>query len=342
LAERLQLPEVFVEALNSKGLILLNKGRLAEARILLSAAVERAHADQTYGSVLRAENNLAVVLETMDRFAEACEVCERAIAFARRRGDRRQESNLRAGTIIEFFFLGRWDEALALFAEEEAEVATDSARGQLLNIALIHCERGTPDRARALFPVSDPLRDSAASQIRAGYAFAEARLLRAEGHPAEALAAAERALAVRVELAMTDTNIKMGLVEAIENALALSDLDKAEDLLGIAESLDPGELTPFLQAHASRLRARLDAACGRGERTDERFRTAAGIFSEFDFIFYLAVTQLEHGEWLEATNRAEEAQPLLAEARETFVRLQAIPWLERADRAASADAVLSA
>src|SRR6266540_5548534 len=110
LAERLQLPEVFVEALNSKGLILLNKGRLAEARILSTAAVERAHADQTYGSVLRAENNLAVVLETMDRFAEAHEVCERAVAFARRRGDRRQESNLRAGTIIEFFFLGRWDE----------------------------------------------------------------------------------------------------------------------------------------------------------------------------------------------------------------------------------------
>jgi len=342
LAERLQLPEVFVEALNSKGLILLNRGRLAEARILLTAAVERAHADQTYGSVLRAENNLAVVLETMDRFAEAREVCERAIAFARRRGDRRQESNLRAGTVIEFFFLGRWDEALALFAEETAEVATDSARGQLMNTALIHCERGAPDRARALFPATELLRDSSASQIRAGYAVVEARLLRAEHRPAEALAAAERALAVRVELAMTDTNIKMGLVEAVEAALALSDLDKAAELLGIAESLDPGELTPFLQAHGSRLRARLDAARGLDEGIDERFHTAAGIFRGFDFIFYLAVTQLEHGEWLEAEGRGEEAQPLLAEAREAFERLHATPWLERVERAASADAALSA
>ena len=106
LAERLQLPDVFVEALNSKGLILLNQGRLAEARILLTSAVERAHSDQAYGNVLRAENNLTVVLETMDRFAEACDACERAIAFARRRGDRRWESIMRAGTIIEFFFLG--------------------------------------------------------------------------------------------------------------------------------------------------------------------------------------------------------------------------------------------
>ena len=292
--------------------------------------------------MLRAENNLTVVLETMDRFAEACEACERAIAFARRRGDRRWESNMRAGTIIEFFFLGRWDEALAIFEEEQPEVATDSARGELLNAARIHCERGAPDRAHAVFQDSEALRDSAASQIRAGYAGIEARLLRAEGNPADALAAAGRALAVRAELAMTDTSIKMGLVEAVEAALALPDLDRADELLGIAESLDPGEVTPFLQAQTSRLRARLDAARGLDDRIDERLRTAGGILREFDLVFYLAVTQLEHAEWLQAQRRVDEAQPLLAEAYETFARLQATPWLERADRAVRADAALSA
>jgi class 3 adenylate cyclase/tetratricopeptide (TPR) repeat protein len=342
LAERLQLPDVFVEALNSKGVNLLSQGRLAEARILLSSAVERAYSDQAYGSVLRAENNLALALEVMDRFAEACEACERATAFARRRGDRRWESNMRAGTIIDFFFLGRWDEALAIFDEEQPEVATDSARGELLNVSRIHCERGAPDRARAVFEGSEELRDSAGSQIRAGYAGIEARLLRAEGRPADALAAAERALGVRGELAMTDTSIKMGLVEAVEAALALPDLDRADELLGIAESLDPGEVTPFLQAHTSRLRARLDAARAVDERVDERFLTAAGIFREFDCVFYLAVTQLEHAEWLEAQGRVEDAQSLLVEAHETFAGLQATPWLERADRAARTDTALSA
>jgi hypothetical protein len=33
-----------------------------------------------------------------------------------------------------------------------------------------------------------------------------------------------------------------------------------------------------------------------------------------------------------AHDRGEEAQPLLAEAHETFERLEATPWLERAAR----------
>jgi hypothetical protein len=34
-------------------------------------------------------------------------------------------------------------------------------------------------------------------------------------------------------------------------------------------------------------------------------------------------------EWLTGQGRAGEAQPLLAEARNTFERLEARPWLER-------------
>ena len=56
---------------------------------------------------------------------------------------------------------------------------------------------------------------------------------------------------------------------------------------------------------------------------------AAGIFREFGLPFWLAVTQLEHGEWLVEQGRAQEAEPLLGEARETFERLEAKPWLER-------------
>jgi ATP/maltotriose-dependent transcriptional regulator MalT len=131
-------------------------------------------------------------------------------------------------------------------------------------------------------------------------------------------------------------------VEACEAALALRDLDNAEQLLGFEESLDPGELTPLLQAHALRLRARLDAERDHYDRIGELFSNASSLFREFDFVFHLAVTQLEHAEWLEAQGQVEEAQPLLDEARETFERLQATPWLERVEGAASADAALSA
>lgn len=60
----------------------------------------------------------------------------------------------------------------------------------------------------------------------------------------------------------------------------------------------PRELTPFLHANAARLRARLDAAHGNHDHVEERFRTAASVFREFSLVFHLAVTQLEHAEWL--------------------------------------------
>ncbi len=46
-------------------------------------------------------------------------------------------------------------------------------------------------------------------------------------------------------------------------------------------------------------------------------------------MFWLAVTLLEHGEWLVAQGRGPEAEAVLGEAREIFVRLRARPWLDR-------------
>ena len=51
---------------------------------------------------------------------------------------------------------------------------------------------------------------------------------------------------------------------------------------------------------------------------------------------------LEHAEVLIADGRGEEAEPLLAEARDTFAELRARPWIERAAAVAertSAEAV---
>ena len=47
--------------------------------------------------------------------------------------------------------------------------------------------------------------------------------------------------------------------------------------------------------------------------------------------FYLAVVRLEHAELLAASDETDECGPLLADARETFDRLRATPWLERVD-----------
>jgi predicted ATPase/class 3 adenylate cyclase len=331
-AEHLQLPAVFVEALLSKAIALSNLGRLNEARILTEAAAARAYAEELYASALRAENNLASMYEMSDRLADASEAVERALALAHRRGDRRWEDDLRSSVLAQLFLFGRWDEALAVAAEEEPHAAQGLTRVGILESALVLWERGEVETARALLDRHADLRDSADLQVRAALAGDDARALRAERRFSEALAAAERALALREDLGISHPFVKRGLVEAIEAALALGEPHRAEELLGIPEGLKPGELTPYLQGHAARLRARVDAAAGEHERVEEEFAAAATVFREFDFVFYLAVTQLELAEWLAAQGRGQEAADAAAEAQETFARLRATPWLERASR----------
>ena len=55
------------------------------------------------------------------------------------------------------------------------------------------------------------------------------------------------------------------------------------------------------------------------------------MFDELGVVFWRAVAQLEHAERLAADGRPHEAEPLLAEARDTFERLEAKPWLDRLD-----------
>jgi hypothetical protein len=88
-------------------------------------------------------------------------------------------------------------------------------------------------------------------------------------------------------------------------------------------------LAPYVRAQSRRFRARLAAVRAERGGVEPGFKQAASIFREFGVPFWLAVTELEHAEWLVAQDRAEEAEPLLAEAHEIFERLEATPWLER-------------
>ena len=179
------------------------------------------------------------------------------------------------------------------------------------------------------------LEGSADVQDRSAYVALSATVLRAEGRFEEALTASEEALAASELLgAGVSADTRISLSEGLESALALGRLDTVEELLRRIDAIPPGKRPPFLWAQAGRFRAQLAAARGKHDGVEQGFKTAAGIFREHRLTFYLAVTQLEHGEWLTGQGRAEEAEPLIGEAREIFERLEATPWLERA-RAAS-------
>jgi class 3 adenylate cyclase/tetratricopeptide (TPR) repeat protein len=324
LAEALALPEILAQALTSKSVMLSRTNRLEEARILLEGALAIALGNDLPSAAIRAINNLAVVFESADRFPAVVEATDRGLQLARRLGDRVWETAFLAGAISTLVVLGRWDEAIDRAAEAE-EILPDSihaANTAPVHLIEIRCARGDVAAARALLERCDWMRDVDDPQAWSSHLIHEALLLRAEGSPAAALEVLEPVLAME-ELGITFLTKKLGLVEALEAAFALGDAVKLEELLATIEGLRPGERPPMLDAHAHRFRAKLS-----GDETG--FAAAADRFRRLEMPFWLAATHVEHAERLLELGREAEADPLLAEAREIFGRLEAGPWLERA------------
>jgi tetratricopeptide (TPR) repeat protein len=341
LAERLGLDDVLVHALTSRAIGVIYEGRFAEARILLDGAVGLADERDQHHAWFRAAGNLAVCLQDSDRYEDCLALVDSIEARARQFGDRENLAGARGGVVTLLVVLGRWDEALARELELESMESSPWARAEFINLARARCERGEVGDAERLLQTYDYVRTAEQAELSVMFHHCQARVLRANGELDDAVAAAERGLAFRGELSSTSIQIKLALVEAIEAALAQGG-DRAEELLRSVEELHPGEATPFLRAHTARFRAVLDAREGRAESVDDNFRAAAKMFDELGAAFYLAVTQLEHGEWNLARGRPEEAGRLLAEASATFERLEARPWLERMEQSGEKEVAVPA
>ena len=332
LAEALGLPEVFAHALTSKSNLYTARNRLDEGRILLEGVLERALANDLHAAAMRAYNNLAVVLESSDRYAEANELTDTALELSRRIGDRIWEGNFLAGPISALTLLGGWDAALSRLAEFEA------MEGQGADLTLgaptveILCGRGDVAAARAWVDRMGSLDSGDVDpQVTISLHLAEAQVLRAEGRLTEALAEAEKVVALRQKVGATFLTAKLGIIELLECAFALGQTEKISEGLAIVDSLRRGERPPLLEATAHRFRAKLAG-------DEDAFRAAAALFRELSVRFWLGVTLLEHGELLTEQARHGEAQPLLGEARQIFEELRAEPWLERVG-AASAEVI---
>jgi hypothetical protein len=156
-----------------------------------------------------------------------------------------------------------------------------------------------------------------------------ALVLGAEGNLEAALRSAEEAVDALSALGTRHEAVKKGFVEGLEATLQLGRVDAAEELIGRIDAMRPGELSAFLDGQRSRFRARISAARGRDRENDPTFKAAERLFRGYGLVFWLAVTQAEHGDWLIAQGGGEEAEQLLGEAGETFERLGAKPYLER-------------
>ncbi len=330
IAEALGVPEIFSDALNTKAIIFAGRGRRLEALALLPYALQVALDNDKPSAALRAHFNLADTLCHVDRYEEAANAVREGLALARRVGNRQQEWAF-LGQVYPHFALGAWEELESMVAEipEEHWSEVRPSWPGILFGATVNAFRGRLDDAEALIRRCDEMESSADHQERAAFYLGRADLLLMAGDPAQALEAAELAFAEHESMGITQEYSKQSFVTAVEAALALGDLDKAKELLAVVEAIPAGSSPQFLQAQSSRFRARVAARQGDADEAERRFKRAAGLFRELALLFYLGVTQLEHGEWLAQQVRATEAEPLLAESREIFERLGAKPWLER-------------
>jgi class 3 adenylate cyclase/tetratricopeptide (TPR) repeat protein len=324
IAERYGYPEALVIALRGKGALAFSRGHIEEAYALHKHALELA---LEHGFSQQASTAYFIISDSEfrgDRYASALGYLQGALELSRKIGSRPYEWGVLAEMTYPLTMLGRWDEALASM-EDPTEEQTRSG-GVLLSLLQgpveVHLQRGELDEARRVFSLFRHLENSEDVQDRASYVAARATLSAAEGRFREALADAETAIEAAGTLGYAGQAAKQAVVVALESALALGDTGKATELIAFMEEAPAERRAPFFGAQAQRFRARMDGDEG-------RFRISENILREHELPFWLAVVQLEHAELLVGSARAEEAAPLVAEARETFERLGAAPWLER-------------
>jgi class 3 adenylate cyclase/tetratricopeptide (TPR) repeat protein len=338
IAEALWLPEVLSQALNTQALIVGYGGRSEQSLALLKHALELALEHDLTSAALRAYNNLGDLLDRRDRYEEAIDLQRQGLALARKAGYRSSEWRLIGELSFYLTQTGEWAKALELAAEvpEERLRQAISVAHPLIAIA---CNRGDVAGGRRMLLLLADIEHSPDVQDRGTYACLSAIVLHADGLYEEALAASLDVFAAAGLLGGAFGAIdKTAFGTGIDAALALGRLDAVEELLERIDKVPQGQRPPSIRAQTARFRARLAAVREEHGDVEQGFKTAAGIFREHGLMFHMAVTELEHGEWLVGQGRAAEAETLLAEAREIFERLEATPWLDRAN-AAGAEAV---
>jgi class 3 adenylate cyclase/tetratricopeptide (TPR) repeat protein len=333
MAESLLLPEVLAQALTTKGIVLTSRGRGHEGIALLRFALETAREHDKPSAALRASYNLADCLGQANRFADAAETVRAGLAQARRVGNRFWELSF-LGQLYPFLSLGEWDEALAMFEQLPVDDWASSRQafsvGPLIQATVLG-HRGQLEELEPLLERFAEMGESGDEQERSAYRSGLARCHLASGRVGEALAAAEEAFVSHEHFGLGAEAIKEAYATAGEAALLLGDVDRVADLIAFVDALPPGGTNLFLDAQSSRFRAHVayEADPSEGERL---FSRAAALFRELSAPFPLAVVQIEHAERLVAAGSGDEASELAGEARQTFERLGATPWLERLDR----------
>ena len=225
IGEALDLPGVLVRGWAMKGMIGASGRHPEEARGLFQLSLELANRHELREEASRACANLSDLAFRRDRYADALAHLEQAMSLGRMIGSRPHEWFALSESTYPLYMLGRWDEAMAVYEELPEERLPDGGTllSPLSSILEIHAHRGDLDAARRLLAIYHRLGESADVQERAGYAGATACIRFFEGRHAEAVAEGEQTLEWGRTLGSDGQDVKMGVMWALEAAIALGD-----------------------------------------------------------------------------------------------------------------------
>jgi tetratricopeptide (TPR) repeat protein len=342
IGEAERLGDVLSDAMNTKSLIMDSLHRPEESTALLQHALNIALEYEAVSAALRAYTNLSNLMWSRERYAEARLFQDRGRELAQRTGYRGAWWFL-TGHISQLLYVtGAWDELEELWRESDPH--RDEPAAELGLISIDYCwglvqglARGDVDEFVRLV---EPYRRYEHGGDFQGRNFVDVMLSQIallRETPEEAIERTERVLDNRDVLGSAHWEFKAGVELALQAALAVKDVERAESVVARVGALPRGERTPELDGTIRGYGAR--TAARRGEDTaeiEEGFRAAERIFLEIGDPFRRAQHLLAHAEWLATTGRSDEALVVGGQAAEIFRTLRATPWIECAEKLAPA------
>jgi hypothetical protein len=312
-AERLRLPSLLSSALNTKALA-LGLDTPHQANALLREALRIALEHDLVFEALRAYNNLLVTVDRLDRVEEAGPLIDEAHALARRRGDSEWSEVFTAAAIFDYINRGRWDEVEEI-AHDFAPLTFDvSACNAFLDLAQLAWARedlagAQTWLARAAIGTED---DVQWQSLRLRRGRLEAVLA---GREDAALAAAIAQTKDALDYREHDFQLAQALEAVADNARGAGTQSSAAEAANTVRATFLDGASRQITAQLARLEGVVAALAGDHDTAAERFGIGLAAARSLDFRPWVSEILVDYADSLISDDRADDAAPLLAEAR---------------------------
>jgi class 3 adenylate cyclase len=272
--------------------------------------------------------NLSDILAAQDPPA-AADAARRSIELLRRVGDRQGLSVAVTNLAEVLLTTGEWDEAAELLETALGPDGLDDEDYISGTLGMLAALRGDLRTAGSIVAGLPLFHASEAAQEQAFLGLLEALVAEASGRPAEALAAARRALDQNRVLGSRAHSTRWGWPLAARAAHALGDRSAAGELVAELDRHPVGHVAPVLRAERDLVAARL-AAAGEPESAGALFERAVSALRRIPAPYGLAHALLDQAEFLAGAAQPAAAADAVREATAIAERLGAAPVLRRA------------